>query len=131
MKKTECAELLKEISAIDNRQVNVETVEAWFAIIGHIPVDIAKQALHLARKDDRINYLEPRHIVSWAKEAAYKLDREQGNLSAEPVNSVPQPICREHGLGIMDCKPCCRAMKHLADADKNTALRYAKEHIFA
>ena len=131
MKKSECAELLQEISAIDNRQVNVETVEAWFAIIGHIPLDIARQALHLARKDDRINYLEPRHIVSWAKEAAYKLDREQGNLSAEPVNSVPQPICREHGLGIMDCVPCCRAMKHLAYADKNTALRYAKEHIFA
>lgn len=131
MKKTECAELLKEISAIDNRQVNFETVEAWFAIIGHIPLDIARQALHLARKDDRINYLEPRHIVSWAKEAAFKLDREQGNLVAEPVNSVPQPICREHGLGIMDCVPCCRAMKHLAYADKNTALRYAKEHIFA
>ena len=131
MKKSECAELLQEISAIDNRQVNVETVEAWFAIIGHIPLDIAKQALHLARKDDRINYLEPRHIVSWAKEAAYKLDREQGNLVAEPINSVPQPICREHGLGIMDCVPCCRAMKHLAYADKNTALRYAKEHIFA
>ena len=131
MKKTECAELLQEISAVDNRKVNVETIEAWFAIVGHIPLDIARQALHLARKDDRIAYLEPRHIISWAKEAAYKLDREQSNSIPAPVNSVPQPLCREHGLGIMDCKACCNAMKHLAYADKNTTLRYAKEHIFA
>lgn len=131
MKKTECADLLKEISAIDNRNVTLETVEAWFAIIGQIPYDIAREALKLARKDDRVNWLEPRHIVSWAKEAAWQLDREQQKTAPELSDSVRQPLCREHGIGILDCTPCCRALKHLAYEDKNTVLRYAKEHIFA
>lgn len=131
MKKTECADLLQEISAIDHRKVNVETIEAWFAIIGHIPLDIAKEALHLARKDERISYLEPRHIIGWAKEAAYRLDREQSNTAQEQPQSVKQPFCREHGLAIMECAACCDAMKHLAYADKNATLRFAKEHIFA
>lgn len=131
MKKTECAELLQEISAIDHRKVNVETIEAWFAIIGHIPLDIAKEALHLARKDERIAYLEPRHIIGWAKEAAYRLDREQSNTVQDLPNSVKQPLCRQHETPIMECNPCCDALKHLAYADKNATLRYAKEHIFA
>lgn len=131
MKKTECAELLQEISAVDSRKVNVETIEAWFNIIGHIPLEIAREALHLARKDDRINYLEPRHIISWAKEAAFRLDREQTPTISHMPDSVRQPVCRKHGLPIMECLPCCDAMKHLAYADKNATLRFAKEHIFA
>lgn len=131
MKKTECAELMKEISAIDNRNVTLETVEAWFAVIGQIPYDIAREALRLARKDDRIDYLEPKHIVSWAKEAAWKLDREQNNPVPQTNDWVRQPICREHGLGILDCNECCRKMAFMAYRPKNEILVYAKENIFA
>lgn len=131
MKKTECADLLQEIAAIDNRAMSNETVEAWFAVIGHIPFEIAREALHLARKDDRVSYLEPRHIVSWARDAAIRLDREAGrNIPQEPQGQfVKQPECRSHNKPLLSCEACCRRLKPLAEKHKNEILIYAKEHI--
>jgi hypothetical protein len=132
MNRLETTELLKQISAVDNRKVNEETVTAWQAIMSNIPFDIAKEALVLARKDDRITYLEPRHIVSWAREAAFKLDRETGrNTPEEPQgNFIAQPKCK-HDKGILDCLPCCRELKPLADRSKNEILIEAKKRIYS
>lgn len=133
MTKSEIAKLLDEISAIDNRIVGPEQVEAWHSVIGHIPIEIAREALRLARKDERVTWLEPRHIVTWAKEAAYKLDRESGrNVSQEPLgNFAPQPKCKAHLKPIMTCDACARKMSIWADLPPAQILMLAREHIYA
>jgi hypothetical protein len=67
--------LLKEISSVDNRKLDESLAVAWQAIIGHLEFEMAKSALILARQDSTINYLEPRHIVAWAKEAKHRSTR--------------------------------------------------------
>lgn len=125
-------ELLRQVSAVDNRKVNEETISAWLSVIGHIPFEIAKEALVLARRDERLTYLEPKHIIGWAKEAAFRLDRESGrNTLEEPQGQfVPQPKCR-HYKGIMECDDCCRELAKLADRSKNEILIYAKQNVYA
>jgi len=129
--KTEVAKLLDEIAAVDNRKVGPEQVEAWHGVISQIPYDIAREALRMARKDERTTWLEPRHIVSWAKDAALRLDREAGrNIPPEPQGEfVKQPHCRAHGKALLTCYTCCDRMKHLADKPKSQILLYAREHI--
>lgn len=109
MTKPECAKLLKEVAAIDNRTMTQETLDAWFSIIGYLSYDVAVNALRLARKDDRIAWLEPKHIVSWAREAKERLDRENNSFLEEAKNDVfgPVPYCI-HGEVIAMCLPCCR-----------------------
>lgn len=132
MNKSEVAKLLDEISAVDNRIVGPEQVEAWHKVIGHIPLDIAQEALVMARRDERTNYLEPRHIITWAKEAAFKLDRQAGRDTPEEPQGqfVPQPKCK-HQKGIIDCAECTRELAQLADRPKNEILIYAKKNVYA
>jgi len=106
---SEIKQLLSEVSAIDNRKLSEETAKAWQAILGFMPLDIAKEALHLARKDDRINWMEPKHIVSQAKEAAFKLDRAKPVVT-QPVESSPPPLCKPHGTRLASCIPCCKQL---------------------
>lgn len=108
MNKTETQALLKQIALIDNRKVTPETIEAWHGIVGIIPFDIASEALTLARKDASINWLEPRHIVAWAKEAAYRNNRSMP-IDLLQTDSAPAPIC-EHEKPIARCLPCCRQL---------------------
>lgn len=132
MNKVEVHKLLTEIAVIDKRQVTPELAEAWHGIMGHIPLDVAQEAHKLARRDSAIQYLEPRHIVVWAKEAAYKLDREQGKQKPQEVlTGCPEPICREHQARIMSCDPCAsklNKMSHLHDA---ALLVWARENVYA
>ncbi len=132
MNKTETAKLLDEIAVIDNRKVTADLVAQWQGILGHIPYEIATEAHRLARKDERVTWLEPRHIVSWAREAAYKLDRQKGNnVPEEPKgNFVPQPKCK-HGRGLLTCDPCCATLAPYADKDKNEILAYARKYVYA
>lgn len=102
---TETKELLRQIALVDNRKVSNETIEAWHGVIGAIPFDIAKEALKLAQQDSSIKYLEPRNIIGWAKEAAFRLDRNNPKQE-EPVKRFPMPKCRAHGTGILSCDPC-------------------------
>lgn len=127
---TETKELLQEIAAVDKRHIEPATVQVWQNILGAIPLEIAKEAHRLARRDATINYLEPRHIVQWAREAAYKLDRESGKKAEEAKAGEPEPTCRAHQKKIMSCDVCCRRlyeMDHLHDA---ALLLWAKEHIY-
>lgn len=131
----EVAELLKLVAAIDNRKVTPELVEAWHSVIGFMPFDVAKEALAMARKDDRVNWLEPKHLVSWARDAAFKLDREENAPLPESVVGAktfsPQPTCREHGKKIMECMPCMRQLKPMAEDNQAKILGWAKRNLFA
>jgi len=131
MNLTETQTLLREISAVDKRQIDQATTQMWFQILGHIPLDIAREAHILARKDDRIPYLEPKHIVAWAREAAFRLDRKEQKAQEQPVDVAKEPVCKAHQKKIMSCADCCKVMSqqtHLTDAQ---LLLFAKENIFA
>jgi hypothetical protein len=66
---SETSKILDKVSAIDNRKVTPQTLEAWHDIIGRVPFDIATEALKLAQQDASVKYLEPRHIMGWVREA--------------------------------------------------------------
>lgn len=124
--------LLEEVAAIDNREVTPEVVAAWNSVIGTMPLDIAQMAHRLARRDDRIRYLEPKHIVSWAREAAFKLDKEKPKEDEPRVDVVPQPYCKEHNKRLLTCDPCChRLYKYKEIRGLDTLLDFAKREIFA
>jgi hypothetical protein len=130
MNLTETQTLLREISAVDKRQIDQATTQMWFQILGHIPLDIAREAHILARKDDRIPYLEPKHIVAWAREAAFRLDRKE-KKQEPPVNTSPEPVCKAHHKKIMSCAECCKVMAEQTNLTDAQLLLFAKEQIFA
>lgn len=127
----ETTQLLQEISAVDKRHIEPGTVQIWQSILANIPLEIAREAHKLARRDANINYLEPRHIVQWSREAAYKLDREEKRNQPEEVKrGDPEPICKAHGKRVTTCEICTRRiyeMSHLHDA---ALLLWAKEHVY-
>ena len=123
--------LLREISAVDKRQIDQATTQVWFQILGHIPLDVAREAHILARKDERISYLEPKHIVAWAREAAFRLDRKEQKQPEAPVQKVPEPTCRDHQKKIMSCGVCCRRMSEKSNLTDAQLLLWAKENIYA
>jgi hypothetical protein len=108
MQKTECAALLREIAAVDNRTLSQETLQAWYSVIGYLPYETALKALHAARKDERVTWLEPKHIVAFSKED--RLARQDDDYLKEMSEAVfePVPYC-VHGEVIAMCLPCCRA----------------------
>ena len=131
MLRTETQDLLRQIAAVDNRKITNETIEAWHGIIGAIPFEIAKEALKLAQSDPSIKYLEPRNIVGWAKEAAFRLDRQKPKVEEERVGS-PQPKCKDHGKPILTCDPCChRLYKFSAQHGYERIHAFAKAEIYA
>lgn len=131
MNMAETRQLLEEIAAIDNREISPEVIAAWNGILGSMPLDVAREAHKLARRDDRVRYLEPKHLVSWARDAAFKLDRQQA-VEVKPFRSDPQPICRDHGKPILSCDPCCHRMSKYAQMrGDDTLLDFAKKEIYA
>jgi hypothetical protein len=131
MNLTETQQLLREISAVDKRNVDQATTQVWFQILGHIPLEIAQMAHILARKDDRIPYLEPKHIVAWAREAAFKLDRDKPRPEDKVVDIAPEPTCKAHQIKIMSCRPCCRLLADMGHLRTPELLIWAKENIYA
>jgi hypothetical protein len=131
MNKAETKELLLAISAIDNRKITQETLDVWTDILRHIPLDIALEAHRMARKSEAVGYLEPKHIVAYAKEAAFALDRNKPKPAPEEFVKVDQPTCKAHGLPVLSCRPCCRAMSQQDDMTPNQLLVWAKQNIYA
>lgn len=76
MNKTELSKLLAVASAVDNRRVTPETVEAWHLVVGHLSLDVAHEAL-LMHQRDSTDYLMPAHIVANAKRVRARREREQ------------------------------------------------------
>ncbi len=104
--------LLKEIAAIDNRKLDEALALAWHAIVNHLDLETAKEALVLARRDSTINYLEPRHIVAWAKEAKHRATKSPLQEPSN-INVTPEPVCK-HDIKVMSCNDCCRALAQIA-----------------
>jgi len=131
MQISETKELLRQIAVVDNRKVTPDTVEAWHGIIGGIPFDIAKQALKMAQQDSTVRYLEPRNIISWSKEAAFRLDRDKPRVD-QPIKGSPQPRCKAHNALILTCDPCCRRLhQHEVSKGLDSLLQFAKAEIYA
>jgi hypothetical protein len=131
MKLTETQELLQKIALVDNRKVTGDTVKAWHELIGGIPYDIATEAVKLAQQDPAVKYLEPRHVVGWSKEAAFRLDRSKPK--AEPQRTGdPMPSCRDHGKPILTCDPCAHRLYKFTEARGFEGLeRFARAEIYA
>lgn len=108
MQLTETKDLLKSVAAVDNRTVTAETVTAWHDILKNLNFEVAKEGLRLAHQDASIRYLEPRHIISWSKEASFRMNREMPE-DLLITDSDPAPVC-EHGKSLPMCLPCCRAL---------------------
>ena len=127
----EVKELLTEISVIDNRKLSEEVAEGWHSILSFMPLEIAREALRLARKDDRINWLEPKHLVSWGREAAFKLDRDKPK-NEEVLIGPPMKVCRDHQKPILYCDPCCQRLNLFQKTNEGSLLeRFAQSEIYA
>jgi hypothetical protein len=140
MKIQETEILLREMFAIDGRILDADRIKAWHNVIGNMPLEIAQRALRLARQDERIGYVEPKHIIGKAKESADALDRQERvkfAQSEKPVSKgFPQPTCI-HGELLLSCSRCCHQMhleheRHAAkELNSELCLKYAKENIYA
>lgn len=111
MDKLETKKLLAEIAVIDGREISDEAVDIWNDILKLIPLDIAREAHKLCRQDDKIRYLEPKHIYAKAMDAARKLHAQEEQArrleSIHAANqSKPCPRCN-HGKAIIACDHCC------------------------
>lgn len=109
LKETET--LLREMFAIDGRILDADRIKAWHNSIGFMPLEIAQQALRMARQDTNLGYLEPKHLIAKAKAAAEELDREerlaQQREKKEIQNGDPCPTCK-HGTSLISCDECCK-----------------------
>ena len=131
MNLNETKAILKEIALIDNRKLDEAVAMAWHSVIGFMPFDIAREALKLAQQDPNVKYLEPRHLAGWAREAAFRLDRQKPK-APEKMTGDPQPICSEHDLGILSCDPCCdKIYRYNQKFGHENLHAWAKENIYA
>jgi len=116
MNKAEVKLLLADVAAIDNRRVSEETVNAWSGVLGHLSLPVAQRALIMARQDEKVEYLEPRHIVGRARDARMALDQSAADRSVEASwRSDPEPICVPHESKITKCDKCCALLAKQTD----------------
>lgn len=137
----ETEQFLRDIAAIDGRQVTAERIKNWQAILENVPLDIAEEALKLARRDASIDYLEPKHIIAKAKQWAEQQDTEQRRQQAmTPVKREFQGIaCPKciHDSTLAECQICCREMWqfHQRHADQDYGdkfcIEFARENLYA
>jgi hypothetical protein len=131
MNKAETKTLLDAVSAIDNRKITQPLLDGWYDILKQIPIDIALEAHRMARKNESIAYLEPKHIVSYAREAAFALDRDKPKPKEEVKRGDPMPNC-QHDKPIFDCKPCCRTLASYLDQNGFEGIHtFAKAKVYA
>lgn len=132
MDKPEIAKLLNMIAIVDHRKITEDTVNVWHEILGHLNYEVAKIALNRARRDGRVEYLEPRHIIAWQREAQADYERKHGYEERPPLPGVPMPECREHGLKLLSCDPCCRKLqRHAEQYGLDAVPDYARREVFA
>jgi hypothetical protein len=116
MNKAEVKLLLADVAAIDNRRVSEETVNAWSGVLGHLSLPVAQRALIMARQDEKVDYLEPRHIVGRARDARMALDRSAApGFGEESWRSDPEPVCISHESRITKCDECCALLAKQTD----------------
>lgn len=127
MNKVEVAKLLTRASAIDNRIVTEEKVEAWFEVLARVPYEYAVAAVNDHFKEST-EYLLPAHIVAGARRAQDRKQREDrikqitdpssernkmlAIAASERKSNIPQ--C-EHGISLVRCMPCCIQLSSIPD----------------
>jgi len=113
MEAVDTASILEFLSLTDNRKITQEGILAWHELIKHLDFDVAREAAYLAKQDDKIDWVEPKHILAKARVVADRLDVENRTKRAleptEPFVGSPIPLC-EHGERIVFCQPCCLAL---------------------
>jgi hypothetical protein len=131
MNKSEIKLLLADVAAIDNRRVTEETVNAWSGVLGHLSLPVAQRALIMARQDEKVDYLEPRHIISRARDARMAIDRSVEDRSEEASwRSDPEPICVTHNSRITKCDKCCALLaQHTESMSIEARHRWAMQNI--
>ena len=131
MNKAEVKLLLADVAAIDNRRVSEETINAWSAVLGHLSLPVAQRALVMARQDEKVDYLEPRHIVGRARDARMALDRSASpGFGEESWRSDPEPVCVSHDLRISKCVECVTLLvKHTEGMSIDDRHRWAMQNI--
>jgi hypothetical protein len=131
MNKAEVKLLLADVAAIDNRRVTEETVVAWHAVLGHLSLPVAQKALVMARQDEKVDYLEPRHIVARARDARMAIDRgPEARAEEARWRSDPEPICVPHNLRITKCQSCVALLvKHTEGMSIDARHRWATQNI--
>jgi hypothetical protein len=127
---SETRELLQDIAAIDKRNITPETIQAWHSVLGNLSLEVAKQAHLMARKDLSVNYLEPRHIYGWAKEAISVLQRNKPKPAEPERASTPEPNCRGHKTRITECKPCIKELGKQTDLNAEDLHAWAVANIY-
>ena len=114
MNKTEMAQVLTIASAIDNRKLSPEAVEAWFAVVGDFDYDVAVEAVRRHFRESA-EYLIPNHITVIG--AGIIRERERAKRKAEFEKFVEM---RQQVLAIEEAK--LEAGSPDADPDKVAAL---------
>lgn len=110
MNKNECKQILEFIAAVDNRELTIAKLDAWFEVIGWLAFDVARQAVVLARQDSSIGWLEPKHVLAKAARVSEMADteaRRERSLREEqtPRQLTDPPKCA-HDKNVVMCRPC-------------------------
>lgn len=117
MNKSDVAKVLTIASAVDNRRVEPETVNAWFELIGDLSVEVAVEAVRLHQRESD-DYLMPVHVRRNAARVLRELDRGKNVQrwaleyeASEKARAVDPPRC-EHDVLIAKCLPCSVNLAH-------------------
>lgn len=100
MNLTEVKELLAKVAAVDNRELSEVMAKAWFEVIGSLSYRVAERALVLARRDSRIDWLMPKHIMEKSRDAIAELNREE-TARQEPEEGAWQACDRPSNFNEM------------------------------
>jgi sugar-specific transcriptional regulator TrmB len=88
----ETKELLARVAAVDNRELSEAMAEQWQELIGDLNFKVAKRALKLAQRDQKVQWVQPKDIVAKMHDAIAELNREvQSEKSEEQEEWVPCP----------------------------------------
>jgi hypothetical protein len=114
MKKSEINQILLYAQAVDNRNITDAMIDAWHDVIGELEFDVARAAIIEARKAENIAWIEPRHIMKYARpildRQTVEAQREERLNELNNATSSPMPKCK-HGKGLLYCVPCCAVVK--------------------
>lgn len=106
----ECSELLTYASIIDNRTVAPETVNAWWEIVGHLDVALARDAIIQHRREST-EYLMPAHVIR----GAHRLSTARRAIESTPTCS------RHPGYPLTRLEPvCARCQREEQEGEDHT-----------
>jgi hypothetical protein len=88
MQKLETERLVRKLAVLDNRTVNDGVVDAWHELVGHLTYTVAELALRKARQDVTINWVEPKHVLAKAHDAARELNERLRDWHGRPRRTV-------------------------------------------